>query len=143
MPTTFTSSGTVRIVYGTEGERCKVLFTSATHHTIEHDRKKFAVFVNACQKKPQTSQEKEKCAPENGNGGTHPNSDGAAPLEAKVLELKDNHVEIEVGGKSSTAWRDALSQAAIRSVGVDITVVSCEGKLTLTGAVVPAKSHKK
>ncbi len=113
---TYTSSGTVALVYGSCASEDHILFTSATDHTIEHNRKKYAVFLR------------------------DPPSDGG-PTDAKTLELKDGHVKI----KAHDAGRvfKKLGPAASGQVGVDISVHIHKGELRLRRTTVPAKSHTK
>ena len=98
-----TSSGAVNIQYG-RFKADKVYFKPDTHHTIEHGGKKYAVFV-----------------------GT-PQSDRSVTLHAWAIEVKDNHIEVGVDDQTDANLLDALGQAAIKSVGVDITV-EMNGKL--------------
>ena len=99
---TYTSSGTVHLVYDSGGKPTKILFTAATHHTVEHAGKKFAVFV----------------------ADRNSLSKDTIPLDAKAVELKNNHIEVGVGvgdGKGADLLL-TLAQAVIKLVGVDITV---------------------
>ena len=115
--TIFTSSGTVALVYDSRAGDNHILFTPATHHTIQHDRTKYAVFL-----------------------GDPPSDSG--PTVAKMLELKHKYVRIEVDDAGRHVF-DMLGPAASGAFGVDIDVHIDGDKLLLRGATIPSKSHTK
>ena len=103
----------------------RIYFTPAKTHTIEYRGEKYAIFVS------------------------DPPSGDPPPIEAKAVQLRDNHVEINTKGiKNKPMLRD-LASAAIKSVCVDISVKvkksedSRDVNLRLKGAVVQALSHTK
>lgn len=111
----YSSSGTVTLVFGPSGDPTHVIFTPATHYTIEHAREKHAVFVEDESRRPKVI----------------------------MRELKDNGIRIKVD-RPTPALLEVLAQAAINSKGVDITVkVKERRKLKLRGAIVPARPHAK
>ena len=134
----FYSSGTVKLEYapGSQGVR-RIYFTPAKTHTIEYRGEKYAIFVS------------------------DPPSGDPRPIDAKAVQLRDNHIEINTEGiKNKPMLRD-LALAAIKSVGVDVSVKvkksedsegckevkksegSKDVNLYLRGAVVQALSHTK
>lgn len=116
---TFESSGTVRLKYGSDGRRIsEIYFTSAKPHTIDHRGKRYAVFVS------------------------DPSTDGS-PFDAKLVELKDGYVGIEVDDRGRDAMLRDLALSAIKSVGVDVSVTISGDRLHHQSAVVPAQSHTK
>ena len=113
--TIYTSSGTVAL--SSRAGDNHLLFTPATHHSTEHGGTTYAVFL-----------------PDPPSGGD--------PIAAKLLELKDKHVRVEVDDADLRVF-DMLGWAASGTVGVDIDVHVDGDKLVLKGATVPAKSHTK
>lgn len=125
----FTSSGTVILDYGKDGKVAKVFFTPAPHHTIAHHGNEYAVFVsgeNPSSRDPATPDAK------------------ALPLDAKALPLKDKQVPLEVGAECGVPMWQALVQAAVKSVGVDVAVeIKDKSKPSFKSATVPARPHKR
>ena len=122
----FTSSGTVKLKFGAKGKIKRIFLAPVKGKTIEHGPVKYALFL------PEPL----------GMDAT-----GPAILDAKIARLaKDDHIEI-LAKRIKRPLRDALTQAANHSTGVDIVVkmISDDGtiKPKLRGVVVPAKSHGK
>ena len=115
---TYTSSGTVALVYDSCAGKDRILFTSATHHIIQHRRAKYAVFL-------------------------HDPRPESRPTAAKMLELKDGHVTIEVDDTGRDVFTKLSPTATASEIGVDINVHIQGDKLLLRGATVPSRSHTK
>lgn len=114
---TYTSSGTIALVYDSCADKDHILFAPATHHTIQHGRRKFAVFV------PDQPSE-------------------SVPVGAKMLELTEGGtVKIEASDASRVIKR--LGPAAFSNIGVDISVRIDGDNLRLRGAIIPSISHTK
>ena len=113
--TIYTSSGTVAL--SSRAGNNHLRFTPATHHSTEHGGTTYAVFL------------------------PDPPS-GSDPIPAKLAELKDKYVRVEVDD-AGLRFFDMLGRAASGAFGVDIDVHVDGDKLVLRGATVPAKSHTK